>query len=339
MRGDTLIIKKLLTLIMKAEGPILFSDICNKLLIRSSELKEIICDINKSGIGDYFKLNFYDDSGEYIDDIELIDYENLEELEVEIDITFGTKFSSIISGYSNLSNMEELQLYSLLKNDKSNFISSEKKKLIELLDYENEENYNALNNRVIMKNTEIDIESYEQILVICYKFINKGELVNICTNKVKIVNCLLTKVIYDRDSLTWVLQYVRRKKFNYIRLDKITDINQDDIRVLKTKEIDYKRLNINDRGNWGIGKKRIIKFRVYHEGNAKEKALRYILKKKVKIETKNKHTDFTLQIEDVSLFLRWVRGMGASAIILEPEDLRNKVIAEVNEWQKKYTID
>lgn len=336
MRDNTLIIKRLLILIMKADGPILFSDICNKLSIQSNELKEIIYDLNKSGIRDYFKLNFYDASGEDIDDIELINNENLDDIEFEIDISFGTKFSNIISGYSNLSNMEELQLYSLLKNDKSNFIYSEKKKVIELLDADNKQNYKALENRVIMKNTEVDIESYEQILISCYKFITKGELVNICTNKITLVNCLLTKVIYDRDSLSWVLQYVRRGKFNYIRLDKIIDINQDDIRFLKPKEIDYRRLNKNARGNWGVGKKRIVKFRVYHEDNAKEKALRYILKKKVKIEIKDKHTDFTLQIEDTSLFLRWVRSMGASAIILEPEDLRNKVIAEVNEWQKKY---
>ena len=336
MRDNTLIVKRLLTLIMKADGPILFSDICNKLSIQTNELKEIIYDLNKSGLRDYFKLNFYDDSGTDIDDIELINHELLGSVEVEIDITFGLKFSDIITGYGNLSTMEEFQLYSLLKNDKSTFISSEKKKLIRLLDENNIDNYKALENRVIMKNTEVDIESYEEILINCYHFITKGELVNICTNKTKIVNCLLTKVIYDRDSLSWVLQYVRRKKFNYIRLDKIIDINQEDIRFLRPKEIDYKRLNKNARGNWGVGKKRTVKFRVYHEDNAKEKALRYILKKKVRIGTKDKYTDFTLQIEDTSLFLRWVRSMGASAIILEPEDLRNEVIAEVNKWQKIY---
>lgn len=80
-----------------------------------------------------------------------------------------------------------------------------------------------------------------------------------------------------------------------------------------------------------------MKFRVFNEFNAKEKAIRFAINYNLKLDHKKEYIDFTIEIEDVNRVLRFARSLVPSVVILEPKELKESFKKEILQWENKYS--
>lgn len=112
---------------------------------------------------------------------------------------------------------------------------------------------------------------------------------------------------------------------------KITNINFED------------NLNINFNeylaNIWGmeLGKKVNVKIKFVKEANVEEKVKRDLQRRIHKtIEEYDDYFIYSDEIIGINSFKEWLRSFGSSAIVLEPEELKNEIINEAKELLKYY---
>ncbi|MDZ5044205.1 WYL domain-containing protein [Clostridium perfringens] len=158
------------------------------------------------------------------------------------------------------------------------------------------------------------------------KLINEGAYVDIVLkSKKNIKNVKITKIIYDKYSYTWKLKYEYKGSILLLLLSNI-----EKIQVSQVQKCNRKKINIRT-------KKEKVKFRVFNEFNAKEKAIRFAINYNLKLDHKKEYIDFTIEIEDVNRVLRFARSLVPSVVILEPKELKESFKKEILQWENKYS--
>ena len=158
------------------------------------------------------------------------------------------------------------------------------------------------------------------------KLINEGAYVDIVLNSKKYIkNVKITKIIYDKYSYTWKLKYEYKGSILLLLLSNI-----EKIQVSQVQKCNRKKINIRT-------KKEKVKFRVFNEFNAKEKAIRFAINYNLKLDHKKEYIDFTIEIEDVNRVLRFARSLVPSVVILEPKELKESFKKEILQWENKYS--
>ena len=237
----------------------------------------------------------------------------------------------LMNCFLNFTINEKVELYNMVCGEVSEKIESASE-IKEMLKGDCEEKQKVLKGREVVKIPKVNIIENMNKLLALYDYITDTKIVAVnITNKVTkavIKSVKLTRVFYDMDAYTWKLEYLQKGNKQSIRLDYLEDDIDDSIEISSTLNIASEKKKYN---------KKEIKFRVYNEMNAKEKAVRYAVKYEMQIININdEFSDILIKIHDSEKFLRWARTMTPSVIILEPVDLRNKMINEINEWKKIY---
>lgn len=248
------------------------------------------------------------------------------EIEVIVDINQSNKelrdkFRETIF---NLNYREELELYFSLLQEEASYIN-ELPKFLENLETLKEK-INILKDFQVVKKKELNILENIKIIKKIKNFKDKEILVDIENklNKKIVSKVLLKSVTYDVESYNWRVDYLFKGKINSLNIVNIGEIKKSkDIGTIKSKE--NKKIKLKK-----------VKFRVFHEKNAKEKAIRFAVKHNMKIENNNNHSDITVEVEDINLVFRFAKNTVPSVIILEPLELKNRFLKELEHWEELY---
>lgn len=252
--------------------------------------------------------------------------EEFKDMKLMIDID-REKLNIVMDVFLKLDADEQLELYNIVNN--AEIENMEAAKIIKnILKNDCKSKFDVLKDREVVKMPYINIKENMDKIICLYDLIEEGNIVNIknkngnATTSVK-----LMRVYYDLDAYTWKLEFLRKGNRESIRLDKLNDDIDESIEVSNTLSISNEKIKtINNE----------VKFRVFHEENAKEKSLRYCVKYNMHLDVKSEYTDIIINVQDDEKFLRWVRTMIPSVVILEPEKLRQRMITEIKEWDKVY---
>ncbi|MCX7904761.1 MAG: WYL domain-containing protein, partial [Caloramator sp.] len=145
--------------------------------------------------------------------------------------------------------------------------------------------------------------------------------------KMSIIPC---RILYEDDTGRWYIEALRKGRCFVIDLDNIIEINKEDSVTRKMADDLYT--------SFGIGKRILhVKLRVYNEKNAKERAIRFLLRKNI-TEQKSfeDYIEIKAKVSDIAMFKRWLREMGPSAVLLEPKWLRQEMVDNLHAWRNIY---
>lgn len=230
------------------------------------------------------------------------------------------KINLVKEGVLNLREEEEIEIFRFLRKNK-----------IDIDDFkEVDENFdnkiNVINNSEIIKIANTNFLKWKELLEEIVKLINEGTYVDIeLKNKNIIKNTRIRKIVYDEYSYTWKLKYEYKGTISLLLLSNI-----EKIKVSQIQRCNRKKVNLRT-------KKEKVKFRVFNEFNAKEKAIRFAINYNLKLDHKKEYTDFTIEIEDVNKVLRFARSLVPSVVILEPKEIRESFKKEIIQWDNKYS--
>lgn len=252
--------------------------------------------------------------------------EKFKDIKLIIDLD-SEKLNTVMDVFLKLDIDEQLELYNIV--NRTDVENMEAATIIKDLLYDDCKNkFDILKDREVIKMPYINITENMDKIICLYDLIEEGNIVNI-TNKNgnSTTSVKLLRVYYDLDAHTWKLEFLRKGNRESIRLDSLNDDIDDSIKISNTINISKEKVRI-------VNNK--VKLRVFHEENAKEKALRYCVKYNMELDVKNEYTDITINVQDDEKFLRWVRTMIPSVVILEPEKLKERMINEIKEWDEVY---
>ncbi|MDK0956451.1 WYL domain-containing protein [Clostridium perfringens] len=230
------------------------------------------------------------------------------------------KINLVKEGVLNLREEEKIEIFRFLRKNK-----------IEIDDFKEVEaslnnKINLINNSEIIKRANTNFCKWKELLEEIVKLINEGAYVDIVLkSKKNIKNVKITKIIYDKYSYTWKLKYEYKGSILLLLLSNI-----EKIQVSQVQKCNRKKINIRT-------KKEKVKFRVFNEFNAKEKAIRFAINYNLKLDHKKEYIDFTIEIEDVNRVLRFARSLVPSVVILEPKELKESFKKEILQWENKYS--
>lgn len=306
------------------DGSKTISELNKKLNIDTKEIKDILTTLYKFNLDGLWNIEIYD--GEDIV-TSLEEYKrNYEKLEVMLTNLTEINYSIM------LSREERWALYDVLRECNDNFLYKLKEKILKLYDEEFKDKYEAVSNRRLIKQYLGVFNVPKSLIIQLYGYIEKKKTININTlNETIIYDSSPVRIYFDEDMKSWYLEYVKKKKLNYLRIDKIKEIHLSKYRY---------SLKRGEKHHWGYGKtKTKIKLRIYNEKNAKDIALRFLLRKDIVFEDKTEdYSDYSVFVRDINNFKHWLRSMGSSVIVLEPQNLREQMVNEINKWMKVYVI-
>lgn len=178
-------------------------------------------------------------------------------------------------------------------------------------------NYNALNEKLDMIHRAIN---EDRCLQMKYK-----------TSQNKIIDIFFhpLKVSYDADENLYSVISIYKEELRVHRLDRILSLDFSEKSVYKIEKQDLGLLDItpNVWGNFFSGKPEYVKIRFYNEANVWEKVKKELANR---INGKLYEEEGFLYYEDlvygISRLRSWVYGYSSSAVVLEPESLRQQII-------------
>lgn len=252
--------------------------------------------------------------------------EKFKDMKLIIDID-REKLNMIMNVFLKLDADEELELYKIVNNQDIENIEATKI-IKDLLENDCKSKFDFLKDREVIKIPYVSIKENINKIIFLYDLIEEEDIVNIKNKNGNITTSVkLLRVYYDLDAHTWKLEFLRKGNRESIRLDKLNDDIDESIEKSNTLNISKEKIkNITNK----------VKLRVFHEENAKEKALRYCVKYNMELDVKDEYTDITINVQDDEKFLRWVRTMIPSVVIFEPEKLRQRMLNEIRDWDKLY---
>lgn len=275
----------------------------------------------------FWQIEIYDSQGNSIED-KLVDldleegivqsYRELLEDDCEVNIWFNTiKTSSLLNKY------EKFCLYDIIMESDKNFLNSLKTKLNRYVDKDIKNRYQKLTARRIIKHYnnlfDIDIDFIIQII----NAIKMRRKIDIVFKDKKFNAAVPLNLVYNNDTDRWYLE-IYYKGIKIIKLNNIQSIN-----ILEEK-YEVKKYKLKAQSQ-------IVKIRVFDEKNAIDRALRYLSRRNIlTMENNDGFIDITTKVNDINIFKRWIRTLGVSCIILEPENLRNEFKSRLIEWEKIY---
>lgn len=238
--------------------------------------------------------------------------------------------NSSIKDINDFTYNQRWAIYDLFNECNVSFADDVRKIIIDCYENEFGEKYKVISKKRIIKQIIDVFDIDENLFIDIYKSICRKRCLDVCLdNGVTIYNISPVRLFYDDDTKKWYFEYITKGNHECLRFDRIKSI-KDISGDIKSSE----KLHLD----WGSGKNRTkIKLRVYNEKNAKEKAIRFLMRKNIINEDYyNTYSDFTVMVSDIELFKRWAREMGAQVVILEPESLRYEFVEYIKKWISKY---
>lgn len=226
-----------------------------------------------------------------------------------------------------LSEKERFLLFEILSLSNSERLNSIKEKIF-ASQKEYYDKLNKLSERRIIKQY-ISLNAFDKgIIVELYKAMDNKNRIILELKSGKKMSIIPQRILYEDDAARWYLEAVRKGRCFIIDLDNITKIYNEKCIKKQTMDEIYT--------SFGIGKRiTYVKLRVYNEKNAKERAIRFLLRKNIK---EQKSFDYYIEIKakvsDIAVFKRWLREMGPSVVLLEPKWLRKQIIDSLYCWRR-----
>lgn len=292
---------------------------------------------NGGNLLNFWNIELYDENGEniyfadsFLDDDDVFpDTEYyMEFLKDNVEVLIFSDISSY-EPIGQLSEDERFSLFEILSLSDSDRLNNIKEKIF-ASQQEYYDKFNKLSERRIIKQN-ISLNAFDKGLVKeLYRAIeNKNRMVLELKSgkKMSIIPC---RILYEDDTGRWYLEAVRKGRCFVIDLDNIIEIH---------KEMNAKRQTMDGiYTSFGIGKRIIhVKLRVYNEKNAKERSIRFLLRKNI-MEQKSfeDYIEIKAKVSDIAMFKRWLREMGPSVVLLEPKWLRQEIVDSLHAWRNIY---
>lgn len=288
--------------------------------------------------------NLEDEDMEDVKDVKDVEYEEeinltylqlkervyeFKDLEIKFNVVEKNKknLNYTIGCFLTLDLYEEFELYNIVNSNETENIEV-CRSIKELLRDKYYEQFEKMKEKEVIKIPDISLKENLDKIISLYDFIEEKEIVNIINKNGNVTSSVkLIRIYYDLDAYTWKLEFLRKGFRETIRLDFLKeDLDES---IIKSKTLKISKEKYNNKTN-------LVKFRVFHEENAKEKALRYAVKYNMCLDVKSNYTDIKIKVKDTEKFLRWVRTMTPSVIVLEPKSLKEKMIKEIRKWEMLY---
>lgn len=144
------------------------------------------------------------------------------------------------------------------------------------------------------------------------------------------------KITYDTDEDVYAILSVYNGRVQVHRLDRIQDIKESDKKI---EDCDESMLDIypNVWGNCFSDEPEHVKVRFYNEAKVWDKVRKELANRvNGKLYEKDGYLYYEDTVYGVSKFRTWIYGYGSSAVVLEPESLRQHIIDSLKERQKYY---
>lgn len=225
-----------------------------------------------------------------------------------------------------------------------------------LTDVKNEGKTKRLQTFDVLANEQIFPENNHEILYNLKDcmFTSPGEAITISEYNGKKVNITMIpqKLAYDSIDNTYYLLTVEKNHVYQYRLDRIGNIRPANKKERETVYVPTnKELSLLKRAPqvWGMAfndKKYHVKVRFYNEANVFAKVgrdLSYRTKKKLTQDTvteNGKDIDVLIYEDDVygiDKFCNWIYSYGSSAIVLEPTEIRERIIRSYKIRKEEYS--
>jgi hypothetical protein len=307
--------------------PIIIKDLSEKISINEKELIKILLNFQKTGADSILEVKIFDEKNEEVLSEEDINYAYISQYEVQID----NELSELIKIIS-FSFEERKVLYHLFKNAEDEFIKNEREIILKAFNEEKkfiktsikDNDYIVFPRKTMNFNNDLFMPLYQYMK-------NKVTIEIFLLNEVILYNVSPQWIVYEEEYNEWYLIYIHKRTKKKIKLSNIKSLrvfkNGNYVTLHETK--DNNRIRGLQKNNTRV------MVRVYRERNAVEIFNEYYHKKtRINKDIKEEFIDYTLEVEDESIFLRFIRSLTPSALILEPIRLREKVISKLDVWEE-----